>query len=138
MVRQNNRCTTTPSNKKWAAAAIFSSIFFFLAGQPFIPLLGLQNDEALFAGPLYEPLEAIYSWRLGGHVQIPIMLMSYLGCLKTLLYAPILRWFGNSVYAVREPALLMGAASIYVFFLLLRDIAGVRTALIGCWLLAAD
>ncbi len=66
------------------------------------------------------------------------MLMSYLGCLKTLLYAPILRWFGSSAYAVREPALLIGAASIWVFYLLLRNAAGIRAAIVGCWLLAAD
>lgn len=66
------------------------------------------------------------------------MLMSYLGCLKTLLYAPILHLFGSSVYAVREPALLIGAASIWVFYLLLRSVAGQRAGLIGCWLLAAD
>ena len=138
LVRQNNRCTSAPSNNKWPLAAIFSSIFFFLAGQPFIALLGVQNDEAIFAGPLFEPLEAVYSWRLGDHTQMPVMLMSYLGCLKTLLYAPILRWFGDSVYAVREPVLLLGAASIWVFYLLLRNIAGDRAASIGCWLLAAD
>ncbi len=39
---------------------------------------------------------------------------------------------------VREPALLMGAVSIWLFYLLLRRMAGLRAACIGCCLLAAD
>ena len=66
------------------------------------------------------------------------MLMSYLGCLKTLIYAPVFKLFGAGVYAVREPALLIGACSVWFFFLLLRRMAGDRAGLIGCWLLAAD
>ncbi len=128
----------TLANKKCAAAAFLAGIFFFLAGQPFIPLLGIQNDEALFAGALYEPLEALYSWPLPHHQQLPLMLMTYLGCLKTLVYGPIFKLFGNGVYAVREPALILGAISVWLFFLLLRRIAGDRAALVGCWLLATD
>jgi Dolichyl-phosphate-mannose-protein mannosyltransferase len=126
------------STNKCVAAAILASIFFFLAGQPFIPLLGIQNDEALFAGAIYEPFEALYAWPLPHHQQIPLMLMSYLGCLKTLIYIPIFKLFGNGPYAVREPALIFGAASVWLFFLLLRRIAGNRAGLVGCWLLAAD
>ncbi|MGA3236418.1 MAG: hypothetical protein ABSG03_08960 [Bryobacteraceae bacterium] len=116
---------------------MFASIFFFLAGQPFIGALGIQTDEALFAVPVFEPRAALYSFTIG-HSQISLMLMSYLGCVKTLLYRPIFRLFGTGAYAVREPALLMGAASVWLFFLLLRRIAGVRAASIGCCLLAVD
>jgi hypothetical protein len=116
---------------------LFASIFFFTAGQPFVTRLGIQNDEALFATPLFELPAALYSWHIG-HFQIPIMLMSYLGCLKTLLYRPIFRVFGTGVYATREPALLMGAASIWLFYLLLQRMAGPRAACIGCGLVAAD
>ncbi len=132
--RQKIRCIAAPSTNKCVAAAILASIFFFLAGQPFIPQLGIQNDEALFAGAIYEPLEALYAWPLPHHQQIPLMLMTYLGCLKTLIYLPIFKLFGNGVYAVREPALIFGAASVWLFFLLLRRIAGNRAGLVGCWL----
>ena len=80
---------------------MFASIFFFLAGQPFVTRLGIQNDEALFATPVVAPGAALYSCHIG-HFQIPIMLMSYLGCLKTLLFRPILRFFGAGVYRSRE------------------------------------
>jgi Dolichyl-phosphate-mannose-protein mannosyltransferase len=127
-----------PSIKKCVAAALLATFFFILSGQPFIGLLGIQNDEALFAGPIYEPLEALYAWPLPHHRQIPIMLMSYLGCLKTLIFTPIFKLFGNGAYAVREPALIFGAASVWLFFLLLRRVAGDRESIVGCWLLAAD
>jgi Dolichyl-phosphate-mannose-protein mannosyltransferase len=116
---------------------LFASIFFFLTGQPFIARLGIQNDEALFATPVFEPRVALYSIHIGSF-QIPLMQMSYLGCLKAFLYRPVFRLFGVGAYAVREPALIMGAASIWLFFLLLRQTAGLRAACIGCCLLAAD
>ncbi len=116
---------------------MFASIFFFLAGQPFVGRLGIQTDEALFAVPVFEPQDALYSITIG-HSQISLMLMSYLGGVKTLLYQPIFRLFGTGAYAVREPALLMGAVSVWLFFLLLRRIASPRAACIGCCLLAAD
>lgn len=116
---------------------MFASIFFVLAGQPFVARLGIQNDEALFATPVFEPRAALYSWHIG-HFEIPFMQMSYLGCLKTLLYRPIFHLLGTGVYAIREPALLMGAASVWLFYLLLWRTAGLFAACIGCWLLAAD
>lgn len=73
-----------------------------------------------------------------GPFQIPIMLMSYLGALKAWIYSPIFAVFGPGVRSIREPMLVAGAASIWLFFLLLRRIACDRTALIGCTILAAD
>jgi hypothetical protein len=134
---QTNPCTQTHTVKLCRWIGIFASIFFFSAGQPFISRLGIQNDEALFASPVFEPRTAVYSFHIG-RFQIPLMEMSYLGCLKTLIYRPIFRLFGVGAYAVREPALIMGATSIWLFFLLLRRVAGFRAACIGCCLLAAD
>lgn len=116
---------------------MLASIFFFLTGQPFTTSLGIQNDEALFATPVFAPQAALYSLHIG-RFQIPYMLMSYLGCLKTLLYRPIFRLFGTGTYALREPVLIIGAASVWLFFLALRRMAGLRAACIGCCLLAAD
>jgi 4-amino-4-deoxy-L-arabinose transferase-like glycosyltransferase len=66
------------------------------------------------------------------------MLMSYLGTLKSWLYRPIFQWFGVGVSVVRLPMLLAGAASVWLFYRLLRRVAGERAALLGCGLLAAD
>jgi hypothetical protein len=102
-----------------------------------IPRLGIEDDEALFAQGIYPPRVELYSVHIG-RSQIPIMLMSYLGALKSNILRPIVVTFGPNVYAVREPMLLAGVASLWLFFLLLRRIAGSRAAYIGCALLAFD
>jgi 4-amino-4-deoxy-L-arabinose transferase-like glycosyltransferase len=112
-------------------------IFFFFAGRAFIPHLGIQNDEALFASVLYQPRAAEFMLRVG-HSQVPLMLMSYLGTLKAWVYSPIFGVFGTRVSALRDPVLLAGVASVWLFFLLLRRVAGERAAIIGCSLLAVD
>ena len=112
-------------------------IFFFLAGHAFLPHLGIEDDEALFVDAIFHPRAELYSLRLG-HSHVPIMLMTYLGALKSLLYGPILRLFGTGIRVLREPMLLAGVASLYLFYCLLRKVAGVRAAYIGCGLLAVD
>ena len=111
-------------------------MFFLLAGQAFLPRLGVQNDEALFASAIYEP-RTVYMIDIG-HSRVPLMLMSYLGTLKSWIYRPIFRAFGTGISALRYPVLAAGVASVWLFFLLLRRIAGERAALIGCSLLAVD
>jgi 4-amino-4-deoxy-L-arabinose transferase-like glycosyltransferase len=116
--------------------AIAACTFFFLAGQPFLPRLGVQGDESIFAYAFLEP-RAAFLLHIR-HSRLPLMLMTYLGTLKAWLYRPIFSLFGISVWSLREPALLAGAVSIWFFFLFLRRAAGERAALIGCGLLAAD
>jgi hypothetical protein len=123
------------SRGRWVACG--ACILFFLAGQLLIPLLGIEADEALFASPILQPKSWEYAMRFR-HSQLALMLMTYLGTLKTLLYKPLLRWFGTGAWSVREPALLAGAASIWLFYLLLRRTVGERAAVMGSCLLAAD
>jgi 4-amino-4-deoxy-L-arabinose transferase-like glycosyltransferase len=116
--------------------ALIASLFFFLAGCVCLPHLGVENDEALFGMAIFKP---IYSYSLHiGDYQVPLMVMSYVGALKAWIYAPIFGVFGVGVWALRLPALLAGTASVWLFFLLLRRMAGARAALIGCSLLAVD
>ena len=112
-------------------------IFFFLAGHAFLPLLGIEDDESLFVDAIFHPRAELYSLRLG-HSHVPIMLMTYLGALKSIIYGPILRLLGTGIRVLREPMLLVGVASLYLFYCLLRKVAGVRAACIGCGLLAVD
>jgi len=117
-----------------AAAAI---AFFLLSGSAFIGRLGVEADEALPAGPLYQPKYWYYAWHFG-HARIPLMHMSYLGTLKTWIWDPIFHNWGTGVWALRFPALLAGAASIWIFYRFLRATVGARAAVIGCIVLAAD
>ncbi len=112
-------------------------IFFFCAGLFLIPHLGIENDEALFGQGLYHPRAELFFIQIG-RSRIPIMLMSYVGALKSWIYGPILRFFGINLMTLRLPMLLVGTASIVCFFFLLRRIAGDFAAAIGTVLLATD
>jgi 4-amino-4-deoxy-L-arabinose transferase-like glycosyltransferase len=116
--------------------ALAACLFFFCTGRCFLPHLGIQNDEALFAAAIFEP-RAGYMIKFA-HARLPIMLMGYLGALKSWIYAPIFSLFGTGASALRDPVLLAGVASVWLFYLLLRRIAGERAAVIGCGLLAVD
>jgi 4-amino-4-deoxy-L-arabinose transferase-like glycosyltransferase len=124
------------NTRRFSRLAIAVCTFFFLAGQPFLPRLGIEDDESIFGYAFLEP-RAAYFIPIR-HSRVPLMLMSYLGTLKAWLYKPIFLLFGVNVWSVREPALLAGAAGIWFFYLFLRRVAGERAALIGCGLLAAD
>ena len=114
-----------------------AAAYFLLAGVLFVPHLGVQNDEALFASPLFAPKDWFYRIRLF-HSDLALLLLSYLGTLKTLLYKPIFRCFGVSAASIRVPMIAAGALGIYLFYRLLDRIAGQRAARIGTTLLAAD
>ena len=118
-------------------AVILSCVTFFLIGLAFIPYLGVQNDEALFAAPLYPPKLGFTSIAVF-HLQIPLMQMSYLGCLKAWIYKPIFSLWAPSVFSLRVPVLAIGTLTIWLSWLLMRLTLGDRAAVIGTILLATD
>jgi dolichyl-phosphate-mannose-protein mannosyltransferase len=117
--------------------AISCCFVFLLSGLAILPYPGVQNDEALFAAPLYPP-----KWYMASisifNFPIPIMQMSYLGCLKAWIYKPIFSLWAPSVFSLRVPVLIVGMATIWLFWLLLRRTVGDRAAIIGTILLATD
>ena len=117
--------------------ALAACLLFFVTGSTFVSHLGIQNDEALFANGIFKPYAVAYTFPLG-RSNLPLMLMTYLGTLKSWIYRPVFQLFGTSVSALRLPMLLAGAASVWLFYQLLRRVAGVRAALFGCGLLATD
>jgi len=66
----------------FGAPALAACLLFFVTGCTFVSHLGLQNDEALFANGIFKPYAVVYTFRLGGS-RLPLMLMSYLGTLKS-------------------------------------------------------
>lgn len=127
--------SSTASVRAGYAIALLACLFFLIAGQAFVPLLGIENDEAVFANSLFTRGGAFYAI---GDPGIPLMVTSYAGSVKTWIYAPIFRLFGTGVWQLREPAILIGAAGVWLFFLVLRRVAGMRAAVIGACLLAVD
>lgn len=113
------------------------SATFILHGITLIPYLGIQNDEALIAGALYDPGRSISVLSIFHH-KIPMMQMSYLGALKAWIYAPIFSIWKPSQYSLRIPALVLGAVTIWLCYLLIRCLYNTTAAVIGSILLASD
>lgn len=129
--------TRLTTNLKFRYYAFAACLLFFLSGLIFIPHLGLQNDEAIIGDSLFEPKAVAYLIRIG-HSRFPLMLMSYLGTLKSWIYRPLFHLLGTGIWVIRVPALLAGAASIWLFYRLLSRVAGQRAGILGCTLLAVD
>ncbi len=121
---------------RWLLASVFAAAFL-LPGLAIIPRLGIEVDEALITNGIFEGGSPLYSWNFGG-VEIPVMILSYLGATKTWLFNGIFAIWPPSEMPVRLPTLLMGLATLSLFWRLLRDVAGERAAWIGAALLATD
>ena len=110
---------------------------FFLLGAALVPYAGVEEDEALFATPFFFHISNDL-YIMAFHRSIPLMVLSYVGALKTLLYLPIFAAFGISVWSVRLPMVLAGVLTIWIFFHLARLAAGRSVALLAAALLATD
>jgi hypothetical protein len=110
---------------------------FVAAGMLFVPRLGIEADEAIVANGLYNHGQAWYSWKIAG-AEVPVMLISYLGALKTWLYKGIFLFAAPRPVVLRLPMLLFAAASLWLFFELLDRTIGHCAAWIGTLLLATD
>lgn len=114
-----------------------AAVLFFLLGVAILPYPGLQNDECLFIQPLYGGTAPNFSFPFLGQDR-PIMLMTYLGTTKTMVYRPLFRRWRPSVWSIRLPGLITGAATIWMFCLLLYRLGGSFAAIAGSFLLATD
>lgn len=121
-----------------AAAALLLCACFVLAGLWFLPYPGAQYDELLFLNGVLRPEVAEFWVELPWAGRVPTMQMSYLGTLKALVYRPISRVWGLNDWTLRVPVLLLGAASVWLFFLAARRLGGARAAVAATALLATD
>ncbi len=125
---------TTRNQNLLAAGA---SCLFILLGSILLPIPGVQEDEALFAVPFYLYKQRDFSIR-PFHAQIPLMVMSYVGTVKTLLYSEIFRIWHVTVWSVRLPMVLAGALTVYLLYKFTSRAAGVFAGLTAAFLLATD
>ncbi len=103
-----------------------------------LPQAGLEDDEALFAAPLvHSPAAAIFSVQVF-HKQLPLMLLTYLGALKSALYFSIFQIARPSLPAVRLPVLTIGSLTVWLFIWLLERTGGRAVAWVGGLLIATD
>jgi hypothetical protein len=111
---------------------------FFAVGSLWIWRPGIQQDEALFAAGIYPPFFRENSVRAFKH-EFPLMVMTYVGTLKAMLYrAVVFPFFEPSAASVRIPALLIGAVSVWMFYRLTLRVIGTRAAVLATALLATD
>ncbi len=123
-----------------AASALFLAlclILFLANGYSVLPYFGIQQDEAIFSGSLFDNPYPWYSIQVG-QSGIPLMVMSYLGATKVWLYAAVFSFFRPSVFSVRIPMLLLAAASLWLFYRLVQRASGPRAAAFALALLATD
>jgi hypothetical protein len=126
-------------------ALAFSCSLTILLGCALIPYAGIQMDEALFAGPYYQPVAREFRIRLFHH-DIPLMVMTYIGTLKTLLYWPLMTAFRSAfeaqphlaAWVFRLPTVLIGALTVFFFFYLTQRSVSRRAAAVAALLLASD
>ena len=117
-----------------------ASFIFILLSLNMISYAGIQEDEALFSIPFYSSLPREYKIRTLHH-DIPLMVMSYVGALKTWIYWPLIQWFGAGVWTIRLPVVLTGAITVFLFYHLIHSSGGPRAtfaALAGALMLATD
>src|SRR5258706_1173653 len=123
-------------SRTWAALAAIALVFVGCA-MLFVPGLGISPDESLIGNGIYERGAPWYAWTFGDF-ELPVMLISYLGALKTWLYSGIFAIFPPGPVSLRLPTVLAAAVSLVLFFRLLDRVAGRRAAFIGTLLLATD
>ena len=116
----------------WCGALIFVAL-----GCSVLPYAGVQTDEALFGASLYQSNTVIDKFRAFGH-DVPTMPMSYLGALKSWVYAPVFAVWPPSLWSIRLPMVLLGACTILLFARLLDRLYGRMAAWVGVALLATD
>ena len=118
----------------WLAFAAVC-IFVFLAAYR-IELPGLYYDELNFGNAaLGAPDNTFIHVRLG---PLPLLLGPYGGALKAWGYYPIFRLFGVSALTIRLPAILLAAATLLIFYQLMRAKLGTVWAAIALWIMAVD
>ncbi len=121
---------------RFPLAPILVSVFV-VSSCALLPYAGFQNDESLFASGIYEKWGIADTLQVGKR-QIPLMLMSYVGALKSWIYTPIFQRFPPNLWSVRLPVVLFGAAALWLLHRFLCRVSRPRIALITLALLATE
>lgn len=126
----------TPAVKSRTAVLCLIALFVALCAAV-LPYAGIEADEALFAGPLYSEAPHSMKIRVFQH-DVPLMLISYLGCAKTWLYGIVFHFWKPGVISLRLPVVLVGGLTLWAFYRLASRLAGQLTAVVATAILATD
>lgn len=117
--------------------AVTGAVVFLSLGLMVLPYPGLQTDEALFGAAIYQDTGYADSFRAWGHT-VPTMLISYLGALKTWLYWLLFQLTTPTLWSIRLPMLILGAATVALTARLIGHLHSARAAWFAAALLATD
>jgi 4-amino-4-deoxy-L-arabinose transferase-like glycosyltransferase len=112
-------------------------LLFAALGLVVIPLAGIEDDEVLFAHPLFSGTAGPFSLAVFRH-HLPLMVFAYSGALKTYLFWPVFHLFTPNPYSLRVPMVFAGILTILGFYYFAKGIAGIYAALLAAVLLASD
>ena len=69
---------------------------------------------------------------------IPLMLMSYIGALKSWVYFPVFHFFGVSPFTIRFPAIILSASTLYIYYHVARTFTNRELGLLATILMATS
>jgi 4-amino-4-deoxy-L-arabinose transferase-like glycosyltransferase len=121
----------------WITLALGLYLFFSLT---YLTLPGLQYDETNFANAAMGKRDALFCfWEPKIFAKkLPLMIMPYIGAVKSALYAPIFKVFGESATTVRLPVVLIGLCTLLISYALFRRMFDRKIAVISLFLFATD
>ena len=125
--KKSHTNSIAPPDVTFPALGLVAGFLFMLLSIALIPYAGIQEDEALFSVPFYVSGSDAYDLHLFG-LNLPLMVMSYVGSLKTLVYWPLVHLFHPNIWLVRLPVALFGAITIFFFYKLVRTCTTVGPA----------
>src|SRR5262245_8789883 len=99
--------------RRFTAALRFTIIAaFVLTASYWIERPGLSYDEVLFVNASLGGIDGEFIHARVWHV--PVLLMTYIGALKSWLHAPVFALFGVSPASIRMPSVIISAGTIYL------------------------
>src|SRR5689334_19100167 len=113
----------TATTRAAGIVALLFCLLFVIVGAPWIDKPGIQTDEALFAAGIYPPFLHPFVIRIFKH-DYPMMVMTYVGTVKSAIWAAIFKVWPPSPASVRIPAVLLGALSVWWTYLLVSRTLG--------------
>jgi len=113
------------------------AVVFILSAMLFGKHLPIEADETLIGNGIYARGAPVYSWTIGNS-ELPIMMLSYVGALKTWLLNGVFELWKPGPVSLRLPMVLVAGFALWPLFVFLDRSVGRRAAWIGTLLLATD
>lgn len=118
-------------------AVLVAVIIFVLFAGAYITLPGIYYDEVTFLNAALGGVNDSFIFMQ--LFKAPVMIMPYIGALKSYLYYPVFKLWGVSATTIRLPAIIISACSIFLWFKICREIFSNRLLpLLFTFILATD